>query len=406
VANYFYIAKSFKGETKTGNLEAVDERQLAQSLKRDGLVLIKTISKEEGKKKWFNVSISIKKVSLTDKIMITKNLGVMFSAGLSLVKSFDILASQTRNKDLKNALFDIKNRVSKGESFSDSLASYPNIFSDLFVNMIKVGEESGTLDEVFRVLSLQLQKEHELKSKIRNAMVYPLIIVMVMIAVGIVIVTFVLPNLNVFFTSLNVDIPIYTRIVLAVGNFLSKNWYLMIVLPALIAGLIYLILKTKRGREAADTLFLGMPIISPIVKKNNSALLIRSMSSLVAASVPLITALEITAKTMGNHYYKEALTEAGKRIKKGEKLSNALKDYQNIFPIGVIEMVEVGEETGQTSSILKKLADFYEQEAIDAIEKVTTLIEPVLIIILGLSVGFFAVSIIEPMYSSLRAISE
>lgn len=403
--NYFYVAKSYDGETKTGNLEALDEKQLAQSLKKDGLVLIKTVLKSE-KKSWFNISIGGHRVSLTDKIMITKNLGVMFAAGLSLVKSFDILASQARSKDLKAALIDIKNRVSKGENFSDTLSSYPNIFSDLFINMIKVGEESGTLDEVFQVLSLQLQKEHELKSKIRNAMVYPLIIVMVMIAVGIVIVTFVLPNLSVFFNSLTVEIPIYTKIVLAVGDFLSKNWYLMILAPVLLAGSIYLILKTKNGKEAADSLFIRMPIISPIVKKNNSAILIRSLSSLVAASVPLITSLEITAKTMGNHYYKEALLEAGVRVKKGEKLSGALKSYQNIFPVGVIEMIEVGEETGKTSSILKKLADFYEQEAIDAIEKVTTLIEPVLIIILGLSVGFFAVSIIEPMYSSLRAISE
>ena len=165
-------------------------------------------------------------------------------------------------------------------------------------------------------------------------------------------------------------------------------------------------MRTKGGKNAADALFLKIPIISPIIKKNNSAMLIRSLSSLVAASVPLITSLEITAKTMGNHYYKEALNNAVIRVKKGEKLSGALKSYQNIFPVGVIEMIEVGEETGKTSSILKKLADFYEQEAIDAIEKVTTLIEPILIIILGLSVGFFAVSIIEPMYSSLKAISE
>jgi len=405
VANYFYVAKSFDGETKTGNTEALNERELAQSLKSRGLVLIKTVLKEE-KKNWLNFSIGGHRVSLTDKIMITKNLGVMFSAGLSLVKSFDILASQARSKELKSALLNIKDRVSKGENFSDTLASYPHIFSDLFVNMVKVGEESGTLDEVFQVLSLQLQKEHELRSKIRNAMAYPMIIVLVMIAVGIVIVTFVLPNLNVFFSSLSVEIPIYTKIVLAVGAFLAKNWYLMIVGPIIFFGGIYLILRTKRGKNAADALFLKIPIISPIIKKNNSAMLIRSLSSLVAASVPLITSLEITAKTMGNHYYKEALNNAVIRVKKGEKLSGALKSYQNIFPVGVIEMIEVGEETGKTSSILKKLADFYEQEAIDAIEKVTTLIEPILIIILGLSVGFFAVSIIEPMYSSLKAISE
>ena len=402
---YFYIAKSFDNQTFTGTLDEKDEHQLAQSLKAQGMILIKAAVEGQKAKFKFNIDLPFFGVSLTEKIMMTKNLGVMFSTGLSLVKSFDILVVQAKNKKLKNALLDIKEKVNRGENFSDALSGYPNIFSELFCNMIKVGEESGTLDEIFQILSLQLVKEHELRSKIINAMIYPCIILVVMFIVGIVMITFVLPNLNIFFTTLNVDIPIYTRIMLSVGNFLSERWYLLILAPFLLVMLFFLIIKTKRGKQAIDTFLLKLPFISQIVKKNNCAFLIRSLSSLIAAGVSLIRALEISSKTVGNHYFQEALIEASKKIKKGEKLSSALKSHQDIFPFGVIEMMEVGEETGKTSDILKKLADFYEQEAASAIEKLSILLEPVLIIIMGLAVGFFAISIIGPMYSSLNSIS-
>jgi len=404
--NYIYTAKSFSGQTETGVLNAKDEHQLAQSLKSQGMLLIKSALEEKKAKSRFDIQIPFLGVSSTEKIMMTKNLGVMFSTGLSLVKSFDILAAQAKNKKLKDALLDIRERINKGENLSDALSIYPDIFSELFCNMIKVGEESGTLDEIFQILSLQLQKEHELKSKIINAMIYPGIILVVMILVGVVVVTFVLPNLNIFFTSLNVDIPIYTRILLYAGNFLSKQWYLLILAPFSLIAFIFLIIRTKKGKQAMDTFLLKLPFISQIIKKSNSAFLIRSLSSLNASGVSLIKSLEITSKTASNNYFKQALIEAEEKIKKGEKLSNALKPYQNIFPFGVVEMIEVGEETGKTSTILKKLADFYEQEAVSAIEKLSILIEPVLIIIMGLAVGFFAISIIGPMYSSLKSINQ
>ena len=272
--------------------------------------------------------------------------------------------------------------------------------------MIKVGEESGTLDDIFQILSLQLTKEHELKSKIVNAMIYPVIILMVMAVVGVIMITFVLPSLNIFFTSLNVDIPIYTKILLYVGNFLSVHWYLLLVIPLLLVGMFLALIKTKIGKYSMDTFLLRMPLVSSIIKKNNSAFLIRSLSSLITSGVSLIRALEISAKTVNNHYFSVCLIEAGNKIKKGEKLSNALRSHQNLFPFGVIEMIEVGEETGKTSVILKKLADFYEQEAVSAIEKLAILIEPMLIVVLGLAVGVFAFSIIQPMYSSLKSIGQ
>ena len=406
VPNFFYTAKSFNGETEAGVLNATDEYQLAKMIRSKGLVLIRAVPEEAKKKFNLNFSFSLFPVPLAEKIMLIRNLGVMFSTGLPLVKSFEVLSQQTKNPSLKKALNDIKSRVNKGENLSDALSKYQNIFSELFVNMIKVGEESGTLEDIFQILSLQLQKEHELKSKIKNAMIYPVIILLVMLIVGVVMIAFVIPNLNVFFESLNVDVPIYTRIMLSVGDFLAKRWYLALFFAILFGFCFYLFIKTKPGKRMMDSAFLKMPVISPIVKKNNAAFLIRSLSSMISAGVPLIRALEISSKTVNNHYFKDAAIDAGEKIKKGWKLSAALKLHQDIFPFGVTEMVEIGEETGKSSNILKKLAEFYEQEAITAVERLSILIEPILIIFLGLGVGVFAFSIIEPMYSSLQSISQ
>lgn len=403
MANYFYTATTLEGVTQTGVANANDERQLAQSLKKEGLILIRAVLEEKTKKNWLQISFSFG-VSLAEKIMITRNLAVMVSAGLSLVKSFDILASQFTKATLSKALVDIREHIAKGEPLSDTMAKHPKVFSELFVNMVKIGEESGTLEDIFQILSLQLTREHELKSRIRNAMVYPAMIMLVMVVVGIIIITFVLPNLNIFFTSLNTDIPIYTRALLAGGNFLAQQWYLLILIPLVLVAATVLALRTKTGKWALDEGLIKLPILSPVIKKSNSAFFIRSLSSLIAAGVPLIRSLEICSKTAANHYFKEAALQAAEKVKQGDKLSQALKSHQGIFPFGVIEMMEVGEETGKTSVILKKLADFYEQEAAAAVERLSLLIEPALIIVLGVAVGFFAISIIEPMYSSLQSI--
>ncbi len=401
---YFYTAKAFDGTAETGVLVAQDEREIAQVLKAKGMILIRAVPEDKRKKSLASLNISLFGVSATEKIMMVRNMGVMFSTGLALTKIFDILGAQTRNKILKSALLDIKEKINKGENLSDALSRYPKIFSELFVNMVKVGEESGTMDEIFNILSLQLTRDHELKSKIKNAMIYPGIILAVMVVIGAIIATVVLPALNTFFTSLNVSVPFYTRMLLWGGNFMLKRWY--VVLLGVIAFVIaaWLALRTKQGKWILDTVLIKMPLISPIVKKINSASFVRSLSSMIMSGVSLTRALEISSNTLSNHYFKDAISTAEQQIKKGEKLSNALKPYQNLFPMGVIEMVEVGEETGKTSVILKKLADFYELEAISAIEKLTIIIEPIMIIFLGLAVGFFAFSIIQPMYSSLKSI--
>ncbi len=401
--NYFYIAKTKRGEDVTGNLNAKDLRQLAQDLKKDGLLLIKATSDSE-KKRSMDLSIPFLGVPQNEKIMMTKNLWVMVSAGLSLVKSFDILANQSKSPKLKKALLEARERINKGEGIHEALAGHPDIFSDLFLNMIKVGEESGTLEEVFQNLSIQMEKEHELKAKIKQAMIYPGMVMATMILIGIIIITVVLPKLKYFFSTMNTDLPIYTKALIWLGDFATDKWYIVIFLPFVLGfGLLYFF-RTSFGSWLKDTVGLKIPIISDVIKKNNTALLIRSLSSLISAGVPLVRSLEITSGTVNNIYFKKALLDSAEKVKKGEKLSSALSAFQNIFPFGALEMIEVGEETGKTTTILKKLAEFYEKEAMATTENLSLAIEPMLILVLGVCVAFFAFAVIQPMYSVLGSV--
>ena len=400
---YFYTAKTADGETRTGNASAVDQHQLAQILKDDGMILIKATSDIKEKKKGWSL-FSKGKASAAEKILMTRNLWVMNGTGLSLVKSFDVLAIQARNKNLKKALLDIKEKINKGNSLSTAMSYYPDVFSDLYVSMVKIGEEAGTLEEIFENLSLQMEKEHELRSKVQNAMIYPAIILLTMMGVGVILVAVVIPQLNTFFGTLGADLPIYTKIILGAGNFAAKQWPFLVVAPFVLAGILVAMLKTRQGKKTIDTVLLRLPFVSLLVKENDCALLIRSLSSLIASGVPIVRSLEVSSGIVGNFYFKRAVEGALEKIKKGENLSGALRSYKDIFPFGMTEMIEVGEETGKTSTILKKLAEFYEQEVISATEKLSVAIEPVLIVVLGVSVGVFAFSIIQPMYSVLSSI--
>jgi len=401
---YFYTAKSLSGEEKSGVLEAKDIHQLAQKLKGEGFILIKAILEEEKLKKKFEIKLPSFGVSLTEKMFFTRNLQVMISAGLPLPKALGILSLQSKSKKLKAALLKIREEIIKGESFSNALSNYPDIFSELFQNMTRVGEEAGNLEEVLKILAQHLEKENELRSKIKGAMIYPLVIICAMIGIGILMLVTVVPQLAQTFSEFEVELPLTTRIVIGLGNFLAQKWYVVFVFLIFLVFCFWQFLKTKAGKRMIDSFSLKLPVISPIIKNTNSAYTVRTLSSLIAAGVALPRALEITARTLGNNYYKNALGEAAEKVRKGEKLSDALRIYEDIYPLTVIQMVSVGEETGETSNVLTKLADFFEEEVSNSTKNLASVIEPVIMIIIGAAVGFFAISMIQPMYSILGAI--
>ncbi len=401
---YFYTAKSFKGEIKSGFLEAEDETELARLLRQEGYVLVSSEGGEEKKEK-FNLSLSFSQgVPLTEKMMCIRNLQIMVKAGIALPRALRILATQSKNKKFKDALMAIADEISRGKTFSGSLAKFPDIFSELFVNMVKVGEESGTLEEVLRTLHNQMEREHDLRSKIIGALIYPIVVISAMMGIGVLMLIMVVPKLAETFKEMGVNLPATTRFVIWLGTFLAEKWYVCILI---VIGLIFVfrrIVAAKTGKRLMDGFVLKIPIISPIVIKTNSAYTTRTLSSLINSGVPIVTALGIVSGALGNSYFQNAISDAAESVRKGSKLSESLAPHQNIYPLMVSQMIEVGEETGQTAEILGNLADFYEEEVVNATKNLSSLIEPLVMLMVGGAVGFFAVSMIQPIYAILNSL--
>lgn len=405
MARYFYIARSLKGESKTGVQEAKDVHELARLLRQEGYLLISANLEEEKKKKKLEISLAfLARVGLKEKMFFTRNLRVMISAGVPLPRALRILAEQSKSKKFKKALIDISEEIIKGTSFSQVLSRYPAIFSELFQNMLKVGEEAGTMEEVLNVLTSQMEREYELKSKIKGAMIYPAVVICAMLGIGFLMLVMVVPKLAETFQELKIELPPSTKLVIFLGTFLAEKWYLGILIIIVFLILFRMFLKTKIGKKIIDNLILKVPIISTIIRKTNSAYTTRTLSSLITAGVPIVRSLEIVSGALTNVYFKTALSEAAEKVRKGAKLGEAFKPYQHLYPHLVLQMIEIGEETGETSTILAKLADFYEEEVTTATKNLSAIIEPVLMLLIGGVVGFFAISMVQPMYSMLQAI--
>lgn len=402
---YSYTAVSQKGEEVLGQETVKDEKDLARILREKGLVLT-SAKMRQARQSLGSLSIlnNIFGVSLTEKLMFIRNLKVMVSAGVSLPRALDVLSEQAGNGMFKKALAQMKEKIVQGNMFSQAMAEYPQIFSELFVNMVKVGEESGTLENVLGQLNLQLEKQHELRSKIMGALTYPIVIVVAMTVIGILMIVLVVPNLAKTFQDLGAELPLTTRFVIGLGNFLINQWYIALGGFAVLVIGLWRALRTKIGKSIADNLVLKTPILKGIVQKTSSAVTLRTLSSLIGSGVPIVRSLEITSSVLGNTNYRQALEKSAEDMKKGAKLSDTLRPYKKLYPPLVIQMMEVGEETGQTSEVLGKLAEFYEEEVGQVTQNFASIIEPVLMLLIGSAVGFFAVSMIQPMYSILGSV--
>ncbi|MBU4204715.1 type II secretion system F family protein [Patescibacteria group bacterium] len=401
---YSYIAKDFKGKIKSGILEAENESALTQILKDKGYFLIKTDTGTIPKKR-FEIHLPFfNHISLVEKLMFTNNLQLMVSAGVSLPRAIRILSEHTENKKFKKILWEISEKITKGNNLSESLLDYPNVFPEIFFRMIEVGEESGTLEKVLDILAKQMEKDHELKSRVRGAMIYPAVVFSFMFVIGIVMMIMVVPKFSEMFNSLGITLPLTTQILIFVGNLLANYWYTLPIIFCLLFLFLRFALKTNSGKLFWDKWSLKIPIIGGIIKKTNTTQTVRTLGSLIASGMPIVRSLEIVSKTLGNIYYKKAIAETGEKVKKGSSLAAALQQYKNLYPQLVIQITEIGEETGKTSVVLGKIAEFFEKDIDNITKNFSSIIEPFLIIFIGLAVGFFALSIIQPLYSMLGAV--
>ena len=404
--NFSYTAIGKTGEKIKGSEAAQDERQLARLLRDKGLILTTVKNAQEKKRLISFVSFfeGFGGVSLTDKLLFTRNLQVMIEAGIPLPKSLDVLAAQTKNKRFKTTMLEVKKQVVQGKTLSEALGEYPKVFPELFFNMVKVGEESGTLGQVLGQLTLQLERQHELRSKVVGALLYPAVIVCAMIGIGILMLVVVVPQLAAVFKDLGVELPLTTRLVIGLGTLMAERWYLLFPGILLFLFILFQLLRTKPGKRVTDTISLKLPILSGVIQKANAALMTRTLSSLISSGVPIVRSLEITSRVVGNVYFRDSLAKAAVEVGKGAKLSDSLQAYSSVYPIIVIQMISVGEETGETGKILAKLADFFEEEVATVTKNLTSVIEPLLMLVIGAVVGFFAISMVQPMYSLLSGL--
>jgi len=403
---YFYTATSLQGEKITGSEEAKSERDLARALHEKGYIITRVATEERknSKLRFLRMLEDLFSVSLQEKMLFMRNLKVMVGAGVPLPKALEILALQASSPQLKHALEDIREKVLQGEMLSLAMSRHPAIFSDLFVNMIRVGEESGTMEVVLSHLTLQLEREHDLRSKIQGALMYPVVVVIAMVGVGIIMLVSIVPNLAKTFKELGVTLPPTTKFMIGLGEFLSHQWYIALLIFLAAAFALYRALKSKKGKWILDGLVLRAPLFSSFVQKINSAFFARTLSSLIGAGIPIVKSLEITSTVLNNGYFRKALMDAAEQVRKGAKLSQSLKSSGKLYPLVVLQMLQVGEETGQTGEILAKLADFFEEEVNAITKNFASIIEPALMLIMGGLVGFFAISMIQPMYSMLGSV--
>lgn len=401
----FYTAKSYTGQTTSGEKTVKDERDLANQLRAEGLVItsFKEMKEENDtvQAKFFDRFTTI---PLSEKMMFARNLSVMISSGLPLSKAIRNITVQTRNQKFIKTLTSVQDDLQAGATLSDGLAKFPGIFDELFVNMIRVGEASGNLEEVLDILATQLEKEHDIVSKVRGALVYPAVIVVAMVIIGAIMMMYVVPQITGVFKDLNADLPATTKFVIALSDLLRNHIFWVLGGLALLGIALKLFLTTETGKKMLGLVIINLPVIKNIVIKMNCARFSRIYSSLLKSGISIVEALKILSRTLTNYYYKIALEKAAENIQKGTPLSKIIYAETKIFPVLVPQMIEVGEETGKTEAVLLKLAEFYEGEVNNLTKNLSSIIEPVLMLMIGGAVGFFAVSILQPMYSVLENI--
>jgi len=388
--------------------EAVDRFTLARDLRDEGWVLIVAKDISKMKKSWLGKlslgSMFAGRINLKDKILFVNNLGAMVGAGLPLSRALAAISRQTKKKVLKSMLEAIGVRIGQGESLSRALSQYPETWPEIFTAMIGVAEESGKLPETLKTLGDQLSKTYDLKRKVKGAMIYPAVIITAIIIVGVLMLIFLIPILAATFAEIKVELPLSTRVVIGISNLLADHYLIFIVLVLGLGLGVWRFAKTKIGSRLLDQIIMKLPVIGELNKKYNSATIMRTVSSLIGAGVSLVESLTITQKVAGNVFYQEALVLATEKVQKGVTLSSIFNEHEYLFPIFVGEMTMVGEETGKLPEMLLRGAVFYEEDIDQATKNLSTIIEPVLMILIGIAVGFFAVSMLGPMYSLSSAI--
>ncbi|RJQ37552.1 type II secretion system F family protein [Candidatus Parcubacteria bacterium] len=404
---YAFRAVDRTGKTISETRDSASERELADALRSEGFLLLEATPQgtvAPGKRRGLSLPMFLSRVTLVERMVFARNLAVMVGAGLSLTRALEALEEQSTNQKFRTILADIRESVTRGVSFADSLRPHERVFGPIFISMIESGEISGNLEKVLKTLAKQMKRDHDLRSRVKGALIYPAIVIGALVVIGMLMMIYVVPTLTQTFAELEIDLPLTTKIVIGASNIFLQYYYLVLIAgAALVLGAWYA-LRLPSVRLAFDSAILRVPLFGPLIQKLNSARFARTLSSLIGSGTPITRALEVTAAVLGNHRFRQSLEGAAAVVQQGKPLSDVLKKHPELYPPLVTEMLQVGEETGATTSMLLRLALFYEEEVTATTKNMSSVIEPVLMIVIGAIVGFFAISMIQPIYGGLGGI--
>ncbi|MCK4501267.1 type II secretion system F family protein [Candidatus Babeliales bacterium] len=400
-----YKAKNKEGSDIIGKIEAININVASKILSERGLTVVNLKRKRRIKffDKYFGKFFN--RIPVKDLLFFLRELSVLISANIPLIQSLHIIEKQIENKMLRGVILEVADDVEGGSKLSDSLGRFPDIFDSFYINIIKSGETSGKLDEVLNYLTEEEEKNYDMMKKIKGAMIYPAFIFTSLIVVGIVMMVFVVPKLTKVFTQSNLELPWTTQLVIKMSSFISGNIYLIICF-LIAASLSFLYFrKKKKVQNIISEIFFKIPFVSELYIKIILARFIRTLGTLLSSGINILKALDISAETVGYNKYHKAIKELSKEIGRGVSISNAMRKRQDLFPYMLINMVSVGEKTGNLDSILNELAIFYEEEVDNSIKNLISLIEPLLLLIMGLIVAAIAFSVITPIYQLVGSIN-
>lgn len=396
MATFTYTARSFAGEMRTATLDAQSRDDVIAQLRRQRLNVVKIDETTPKKPRRHHIK-------MRDIVILTRQFSTMINAGLPLVQAMTILAEQSQNKTLSDIMRKVVFDVESGNTVSDALSKHPQAFSNLYVNMVAAGEAGGILDTILMRLATFMEKNDALVRKVKGAMIYPAVIMSVAAIAITVLLIFVIPVFENLFTSAGLALPLPTRIVMGLSRFLKSYWWLVL---GVLGGGVFMLKRyqaTSNGRLQIDKLLLKVPVLGDVLRKSAVSRFTRTLGTLVSSGVSILDGLEITAKTAGNRVVQDAIMESRASIAGGDTIAQPLKK-SGVFPPMVISMISVGEQTGGLDEMLSKIADFYDEEVDAAVSNLLSLLEPVMIVFLGIVVGGMVVSMYLPIFDMINAV--
>ncbi|MDT0172580.1 type II secretion system F family protein [Exiguobacterium sp. BRG2] len=404
MAVFTYEGRTMAGKRKKGKITALTKREAAEKLRTDQIA-VTSLEKQESKGLNTEITFLSPKPKIEHLVMYARQFATLVRSGVSIVKATEILRKQTESKPLERALIEVEDDLRSGIQFSKAIEKHPRVFDTFFVSMAMAGEASGNLEEALENIVTQLQKQYEIKRKVISALIYPAVVSLVAVGVVVFLMMNVVPTFASIFDQLGSELPLITKLVVAVSDFFVAYWWVMLLIAFGLIGLLYFNLKNERQRLFFDRFLLIIPVFGPLIQKSQIALMTRGLSVLLNASVPILASLDITERIVTNRIIRKGIAEANEAMARGIPMHEPL-EKNKYFPPLVTQMIAIGEETGRLDSMLTEVANFYETEVETTTDRLKSIIEPLLIVVLAAIVGVIVIAVVVPMfkiYSDIQA---